>query len=115
MIELSGDEISELKRTQDYKSEDIVVLSETMPNLQGLLGKIRKEQHHIDNEVRFEIDGGGVFTARRGELILDFRIETEDLVVVPANTRDWFDLDEQQKIKCIWIFNDPAGWEAVYE
>lgn len=115
LIELYRDEISELKRVQNYKTEDIVILSDNTPNLESLLEKFRKEHHHIDDEVRFTIDGSGVFTVHQGKLIFDITVEPGDLVVVPACARHWFDLNEEKRIKCIRIFKDPAGWEAVYD
>jgi 1,2-dihydroxy-3-keto-5-methylthiopentene dioxygenase len=115
LIDLFRDEIGELKRSQNYQTEDIVVLSEKTPDLEGVLEKFRKEHHHIDDEVRFTIDGSGIFSIHQGELTFDITVEPGDLVVVPAYTRHWFNLNEEQRIKCIRIFKDPAGWEAVYD
>jgi 1,2-dihydroxy-3-keto-5-methylthiopentene dioxygenase len=115
ILDLYGPEISNLKSRQGYLTQDIVVLSGATQNLDAILGKFRREHHHIDDEVRFVVDGGGIFTIRKGNLIFDITVTAGDLLVVPAYTRHWFDLTSEQRIKCIRIFKDPAGWVAIYD
>ncbi len=108
-------EISDLKSRQGYITQDIVVLSEATPKLEEILGKFRREHHHIDDEVRFVVDGGGIFTILKDGLIFDVNVVPGDLLGVPAYTRHWFDLTAERRIKCIRIFKDPAGWVAIYD
>ncbi len=108
-------ELNELKEKKGYVTEDIVVLSEKTPNLEDLLEKFKKEHHHVDDEVRFVVDGSGVFPIKIDGEIVDIYVEEGDLIVVPAGARHWFELDEQRKIKCIRVFKTPEGWEAIYE
>lgn len=115
LLKLYAGEIMELKAGQGYVTEDLEVLSDQIPCLDAILEKFSREHHHTDDEVRFVIDGGGVFTIRQDALIFDVAVEPGDLLVVPAYTRHWFNLTEERKIKCIRIFKDPAGWEAVYD
>ncbi len=115
ILELYASEISDLKSRQSYLTQDIVVLSDATPNLDAILEKFRREHHHTDDEVRFVVDGSGVFTVRKNDLIFDVTVAAGDLIVVPAYTRHWFDLTPERKIKCIRIFKDPAGWVAIYD
>lgn len=124
LLGLYAEEILELKGSRGYVTQDVVALSDgpkngtatsQTPNLEALLATFRREHHHRDDEVRFIVDGGGLFTIRQGALIFDIRVEPGDLLVVPAHTRHWFDLTEARKILCIRIFKDPAGWEAIYD
>jgi 1,2-dihydroxy-3-keto-5-methylthiopentene dioxygenase len=115
ILGLYGSEISDLKSRQGYITQDIVVLSEATPNLEALLEKFRREHHHTDDEVRFVVDGSGIFTIRKGVLTFDVTVVAGDLLVVPAYTRHWFDLTSERRIKCIRIFKDPAGWVAIYD
>lgn len=115
IMDLYASEISDLKSGQGYLTQDIVVLSDATPNLDVILEKFRREHHHTDDEVRFVVDGSGVFTVRKNDLIFDVTVVAGDLMVVPAYTRHWFDLTPERKIKCIRIFKDPAGWVAVYD
>ncbi len=115
ILDLYDVEITDLKSRQGYLTQDVIVVSEATPNLDAILEKFKKEHHHTDDEVRFVVDGSGVFTIRKGNLILDVIVKAGDLLMVPAYTRHWFDLTEERKIKCIRIFKDPAGWVAVYD
>lgn len=115
LLGLYAEEILELKASQGYVTQDVVSLSDQTSNLEDLLSKFRREHHHRDDEVRFVVDGGGLFTVLQGALIFDVRVEPGDLLVIPAYTRHRFDLTEARKILCIRIFKDPAGWEAIYE
>ncbi|HEY5593535.1 MAG TPA: cupin domain-containing protein [Nitrospiria bacterium] len=118
ILYLYASEISELKSRQGYLTQDVVVLSDATPNLDAILEKFRREHHHMDDEVRFVVDGSGTFTVRKNEkndLIFDVTVVAGDLIVVPAYTRHWFDLTPERKIKCIRIFKDPAGWTAIYD
>lgn len=107
-------ELKELKEKMGYITEDIVVLSDKTPNLDALLEKFKREHHHIDDEVRFVVDGSGIFPIKIDGEIVDVHVEAGELIVVPAGARHWFELDENRKIKCIRVFKTPAGWEAIY-
>lgn len=115
ILRLYEQEITDLKSRQGYVTQDIVVLSEAMPNLEGVLEKFRREHHHTDDEVRFVVNGSGVFTIRKNSLVFDVTVVAGDLLVVPAFTRHWFDLTPERRIKCIRVFKDPAGWMAIYD
>jgi 1,2-dihydroxy-3-keto-5-methylthiopentene dioxygenase len=50
-------------------------------------------------------DGGPIFGVQ---------VESGDLINVPAGTQHWFNLCDDRTIRCIRLFEDPAGWEAHY-
>jgi 1,2-dihydroxy-3-keto-5-methylthiopentene dioxygenase len=109
-------ELEILKAGGGYVAADIVVLSEKTPDLETLLGKFSREHHHSEDEVRFVVDGHGIFTIRgRSGRYFDIRVGPGDLLAVPAGARHWFTLAEDRRIKCIRLFQDPAGWAAIYE
>lgn len=114
IIQAYEKELKELKEKMGYITEDIVVLSDKTPNLDALLEKFKKEHHHIDDEVRFVVDGSGIFPIKIDGEVVDVHVEAGELIVVPAGARHWFELDENRKIKCIRVFKTPAGWEAIY-
>lgn len=114
IIQAYKEELDRLKSEMGYITEDIVVLSDKTPNLEALLEKFKKEHHHTDDEVRFVVDGSGVFPVKIEDDIVDIHVEAGELIVVPAGARHWFELDENRKIKCIRVFKNPAGWEAIY-
>lgn len=114
IIEAYKEELEKLKKEKGYITEDIVILSDKTPNLEALLEKFKREHHHIDDEVRFVVDGSGIFPIKLGGEVVEVYVEAGDLIVVPAGARHWFELDENRKIKCIRVFKTPAGWEAIY-
>lgn len=110
------EEAEALKAEAGYVKADVVVLSEATPNLQALLDKFSREHHHSEDEVRFVVDGHGIFTIRgRSGRYFDLMVGPGDLITVPAGARHWFTLAEDRRIKCIRLFKDPAGWAAIYE
>ncbi|MBK3332811.1 cupin domain-containing protein [Persephonella atlantica] len=114
IINAYREELEKLKKEKGYITEDIVVLSENTPNLEQLMAKFKREHHHTDDEVRFVVDGSGIFPVKIEGKIVEIHVGPGDLIVVPAGARHWFELDENRKIKCIRVFKTPAGWEAIY-
>ncbi|WP_029519989.1 cupin domain-containing protein [Persephonella sp. IF05-L8] len=114
IIDAYKEELEKLKKEKGYITEDIVVLSEKTPNLDDLMAKFKREHHHVDDEVRFVVDGSGIFPVKIEGKVVEIHVGPGDLIVVPAGARHWFELDEQRKIKCIRVFKTPAGWEAIY-
>ncbi len=110
------EEIESLKAEGGYVTADVVVLSEKTPDLATLLGKFSREHHHSEDEVRFVVDGHGIFTIRgRSGRYIELTVGPGDLITVPASTRHWFTLAEDRRIKCIRLFQDPSGWAAIYD
>jgi len=108
-------EIGQLKTMRGYVTEDIVALDPSTPNLETLLKKFCEEHHHTDDEVRFTVAGEGVFeiNVSQNERV-KFTAQAGDLIVVPAWRRHLFYLTNLKTIRCIRLFKDKNGWEAIY-
>lgn len=116
IIDLYSDEIAALSAKRGYRSQDIVVLSEATPHLDDLLDKFKAEHHHSEDEVRFVVDGHGIFAIKgKDGVYFDVELEPGDLISVPRGTRHWFTLMGDRKIKCIRIFQSTEGWAAIYD
>ncbi|MEM7181637.1 MAG: cupin domain-containing protein [Spirochaetota bacterium] len=97
-----------------YKTRDLIVLHADVPGLDNMLAKFDKVHYHTDEEVRYIVDGSGVFGfAIAGEKFL-VHVAKHDFISVPKNTRHWFYLDETKRIKAIRYFTDMAGWVPNY-
>jgi 1,2-dihydroxy-3-keto-5-methylthiopentene dioxygenase len=109
-------EINRLKQARGYVTADLVALSQATPNLETICAKFDKEHHHTADEVRFVVEGEGVFELEDSEAseFIKFTSEPGDLIVIPANRRHLFYLTEKKKIRCIRLFRDSNGWEAIY-
>ena len=80
-----------------------------------LLAKFSVEHHHTDDEVRFTVAGEGVFEINvTADERVKFTAQPGDLIVVPAWRRHLFYLTDQKTIRCIRLFKDNNGWEALY-
>jgi len=115
ILAVFADEIATLKERGGYQAADVISLSPDTPNLDELLAKFDKEHEHSEDEVRFVVDGRGVFTIHTpDDTIFDVEVHPGDLLVVPEGTWHWFDLCEDKTIKCIRIFTSKDGWVAEY-
>ena len=118
VLRVFSDEVQQLKDEGGYTTADVIALSPETPNLDELLAKFDKEHEHTEDEVRFVVDGRGVFTihADQGDEDVTFDVEVHpgDLLVVPEGTYHWFDLCDDKTIKCIRVFETKEGWVAHY-
>ena len=116
ILVLYEQEISQLKTSANYVTADLVALRPETPNLATICEKFVKEHHHNEDEVRFCVEGEGVFELfpENAEPLV-FKAEPGDLIVVPAKYRHLFYLTETKMIRCIRLFKTQDGWEALYE
>jgi 1,2-dihydroxy-3-keto-5-methylthiopentene dioxygenase len=107
--------LDELRQHRGYVTQDEVALRPDTPNLEGVLQKFDPEHHHEDDEVRFVLEGEGVFDVRSlDERWMRIIVEPGDLLVVPKGKHHRFELTDKKTIRCVRLFKDPAGWVAVY-
>ncbi|MBV9386262.1 MAG: acireductone dioxygenase [Chroococcidiopsidaceae cyanobacterium CP_BM_ER_R8_30] len=101
----------QLQQTADYQSRDLIVLHPGVPNLDTLLAKFNRIHTHADDEVRYIIDGEGVFgfVYPDGSQV-ELTIKAEEYITVPAGTKHWFNLTPQRRIKAIRYFTGTEGW-----
>ena len=111
-----ANDISRLKKEKGYVEADMVALRPDTPGLSDICNKFAREHHHTDDEVRFVVEGKGVFEIQDHSEKQFLKITTTpgDLIVIPANRRHLFYLTEEQTIRCIRLFKDESGWEAHF-
>jgi 1,2-dihydroxy-3-keto-5-methylthiopentene dioxygenase len=108
-------EISRLKERGGYQTADVIAVSPETPGLDQMCAKFAKEHTHSEDEVRFTIQGRGLFHINPSDgPVFGITVESGDLINVPAGTRHWFNLCEDKTIRCIRLFLDPAGWSPLY-
>ncbi|MBM2809768.1 MAG: Acireductone dioxygenase [Chloroflexi bacterium] len=108
-------DIDRLKREDGYVVCDVISVTSGTPNLDQVRAKFLPEHTHSEDEVRYFVEGSGLFWFNiAGSPVFRVRCERGDLIAVPKNTRHWFDFGPTCFVKCIRLFNDPAGWVANY-
>lgn len=106
--------INRLMQQYGFKSVDIINLTADHPEKITLRQKFLAEHIHTDFEVRFFIDGCGLFSLHVGDKVYAVLCEKGDLISVPAHTKHWFDMGENPNFKCIRLFTTPEGWVADF-
>ena len=107
--------IDDLKATRGYVQEDEVHMHAAMPNFDALCAKFSPEHLHDDDEVRFVLDGEGVFEIRStGDRMMKVLVTVGDLIVVPAGRNHRFVLTDTKQIRAMRLFKDPSGWVPRY-
>jgi 1,2-dihydroxy-3-keto-5-methylthiopentene dioxygenase len=80
-----------------------------------MLAKFSKEHTHTEDEVRFILQGRGVFHINPGDRpVFGIEVWAGDLISVPLGTRHWFDLCGDRRIRAIRLFQDTSGWTPHY-
>ena len=108
-------DIEKLKARGGYVTADVVNVNAQTPGLDAMLARFNREHWHDEDEVRFIIQGRGVFHIHpRNAPVVAIEVEAGDLIRVPRGTWHWFDLCSDRHIRAIRLFQDPAGWTPVY-
>lgn len=116
-------EIERLKAQGGYLTADVIDVSPQTPGLDQMLAKFNREHWHDDDEVRFIIEGRGIFHVHpqnapadgtQEAAVVAIEVEAGDLLRVPQGTRHWFNLCADRRIRAIRLFKDPAGWSPNY-
>jgi 1,2-dihydroxy-3-keto-5-methylthiopentene dioxygenase len=107
----------QLQRLTDeygFKSVDVVSLGPDHPQREEMRAKFLAEHVHGDFEVRFFVEGKGLFYLHMGEQVYLVLCEQGDLISVPADIAHWFDMGQAPDFKCIRLFVIPDGWVAQF-
>ncbi|MBI1247136.1 cupin domain-containing protein [bacterium] len=115
ILETYAPEIERLKKAGGFVTADVINVSPETPNLDALLEKFSKEHTHSEDEVRFTVEGRGVFHINpENGPVFAVQVETGDLINVPRDTQHWFNLCSDRHIRCIRLFEDASGWTPHY-
>lgn len=109
----SGD-IDRLKAAGGYQSCDVIRVKPDHPEREALRAKFLAEHVHDDDEVRFFVEGSGLFFIRAGGTVHALECTAGDLILLPAGTVHWFDTGERPRFTAIRLFTTPEGWVARF-
>jgi 1,2-dihydroxy-3-keto-5-methylthiopentene dioxygenase len=114
VIDAYRDDIERLKREQGYRTVDVVSITPDHPQKAAARGKFLDEHRHSEDEVRFFVEGQGLFTLHIGERVYEVLCTKGDLISVPADTPHWFDMGPNPRFVAIRLFNNETGWVARF-
>jgi 1,2-dihydroxy-3-keto-5-methylthiopentene dioxygenase len=115
ILEAYREDVERLMEEGGYRTADVIDLRPDTPKLEDMLNKFSVEHWHDEDEVRFIIEGRGLFHLHpEGGDVLALQVEPGDLVRVPRGTRHWFDLCGERRIRAIRLFQDMSGWTPHY-
>lgn len=110
-----GDDVERLKASGGYVTADVIDVRPETKDLEAMLDRFRREHWHDEDEVRFILEGRGVFHVHpRGGPVFAIEVGPGDLIRVPRGTWHWFDLCADRRIRAIRLFQDPSGWTPRY-
>jgi 1,2-dihydroxy-3-keto-5-methylthiopentene dioxygenase len=109
-----ADSMDRLKEQYGFQSVDVMKLNPDHPEKATFRQKFLAEHSHNDFEVRFFVEGRGLFYLHVKNDVYAVLCEQGDLISVPANTTHWFDMGENPEFTCIRLFTTPDGWVADF-
>jgi 1,2-dihydroxy-3-keto-5-methylthiopentene dioxygenase len=108
-------EIERVKAAGGFVTADVINVHPDTPNLDAMLAKFNKEHTHSEDEVRFTVEGKGVFHLHpENGPVFSVTVESGDMINVPRGTKHWFNLCDDRHIRCIRFFEDVTGWTPHY-
>ena len=109
-----GADVDRLIAEEGYQTVDVVSMVPDHPEKAAFRQKFLEEHRHSEDEVRFFVEGQGLFTLHIGDRVYEVLCTKGDLISVPANTPHWFDMGPNPRFVAIRLFNNPEGWVANF-
>ena len=106
--------VARLQREGGYQAVDVVSLQPDHPQRAEFRQKFLNEHTHAEDEVRFFVDGQGLFSLHIDGQVYEVLCQRGDLISVPAGTRHWFDMGPAPQFVAIRLFTNPDGWVAQF-
>jgi 1,2-dihydroxy-3-keto-5-methylthiopentene dioxygenase len=114
ILQTYGDDVDRLKQENGFRTADVVSLAPDHPQRAALRAKFLDEHTHSEDEVRFFVDGQGLFYIHKAGKVYGVLCTKGDLIGVPDGTPHWFDMGPAPCFTCIRLFTNPEGWVANF-
>ncbi|MEA5442892.1 acireductone dioxygenase [Cyanobium gracile] len=107
-------EIARVQADGGYRTVDAIRLGPDHPDRAALRAKFLSEHTHAEDEVRFFVEGRGLFCLHIADEVLQVVCEQGDWIGVPAGTRHWFDTGARPSFCALRFFDNSDGWVASF-
>jgi len=114
IIEAYRGSVNRLMNQYGFRSVDVISMFPDHPQRESAREKFLSEHTHEEFEVRFFVEGQGLFNIRKDGRVYSVLCTQGDLISVPGNVKHWFDMGPEPCLKCIRLFITPDGWVAAY-
>ncbi|RMF19592.1 MAG: cupin [Gammaproteobacteria bacterium] len=109
-----ANDVQRLKDECGFTTADVVSLTPDHPDKDAFRQKFLSEHRHVEDEVRFFVDGDGLFYLHLEDEVYVVHCTRGDLISVPDGTKHWFDMGPAPRFTCIRLFSNPEGWVADF-
>ncbi|CAN9502002.1 unnamed protein product [Ophioblennius macclurei] len=107
-------ELEKIRKDQGYSYMDIIsIRKDTLPNYEDKLKMFFQEHLHLDDEIRYILDGQAYFDVRdKQDRWIRIAMFKGDLITLPAGIYHRFTLDETNYTKAMRLFVGEPVWKA---
>ncbi|XP_078397822.1 acireductone dioxygenase [Cetorhinus maximus] len=109
-------ELQKIRKERNYSWMDIVnIHKDTMPNYEEKIRSFFQEHIHLDEEIRYILDGSGYFDVRdKDDKWIRIAMKKGDMITLPAGIYHRFTLDENNYVKTMRLFVGEPVWTPYY-
>ncbi|HCM83034.1 MAG TPA: cupin [Alphaproteobacteria bacterium] len=110
VLQAYAKDIERIKAEGGYTTVDILRVTKDFENKKAIREKFLNEHTHSEDEVRFFVEGSGMFYLRVGGKVYMTLCTAGDLISVPYGITHWFDMSDSPHITAIRFFENTEGW-----
>ena len=99
-----AEDVNRVKQAHGFVTVDAIRMTPEHPERIALRNKFLSEHTHSEDEVRFFVEGRGLFNLHIKDEVLSVLCERGDLIHVPAGTKHWFDMGSRPQFCAL------VGW-----
>ncbi|XP_068920873.1 acireductone dioxygenase [Petaurus breviceps papuanus] len=107
-------ELDKIRKDRNYCWMDIITIcKDKLPNYEEKIKMFYEEHLHLDDEIRYILDGSGYFDVRdKEDKWIRIFMEKGDMITLPAGIYHRFTLDETNYVKAMRLFVGEPVWTA---
>ncbi|XP_067878312.1 acireductone dioxygenase [Heterodontus francisci] len=109
-------ELQKIRKERNYSWMDIVnIHKDTLPNYEEKIRSFFQEHIHLDEEIRYILNGSGYFDVRdKDDKWIRIAMTKGDMITLPAGIYHRFTLDENNCVKAMRLFVGEPVWTPYY-